>query len=155
MPGIQTLSLPWWYDSICLTPPHQDCKITKQIDKPATTRHIEECTSICTGCVLRRIYIKDLPQFGLGRPCSHREEKTDTDVGRDLCSTCASASDGEIMARREEREKTELENEESGRVVCSFCHKHVRMGPRWWVCSACGRPCDSNLHASWVMRENK
>jgi hypothetical protein len=145
----------------------KDCTTTTALRNPPTTAHIETCQTICTPCQLRRSFRPSLyPAFfpTNNKTCSHRPANGTTvfvsvfatdSSPRDLCSTCAAEGTEKLLERRAEIEAIEMENQESGRVVCALCRRQMGVGPRWWICGVCGVSCDSGLHVAWVGRKNK
>lgn len=154
----------------CGTQICRDCQTTKALPNPATTAHLENCSSYCASCFYRTICIAphrdtrsyDTDRWARSKECLHFPIRTTSDYpsrseditklteDRSLCRRCAVLDQVEVVKLREAREMVEIRFLMLRQARCAECRRELpEKGRRWWACAICKKDCGWEGHPSW------
>ena len=131
----------------CGAPTCGDCGSARAFPDTRTAAHLARCGPRCAGCFFKEV-VKGRP---LGVACPGCRVGGGAGVGKRVCRDCKGLSNGELLGRRERRDREEALFLMQMGVSCGSCGVGLpERGPRWWVCGTCGRECRDRVHPAWA-----
>ena len=134
----------------------QSCSKERGLPHTEASLHLQACRPTCPKCY--RTHVCRRARYRHSEPCKlERSGEEEADVWRygssirRVCGSCVGLSPRVQQARREARDRIELDRLARLPLACSRCKMSLPdRGPRWWVCSTCSSECQHRVHPGWT-----